>query len=78
MDAADDDGVGWLDADDVQAAVATGELAFDGLLLAVPLAGGPRGHLLEQPHAEERNGATKPAVVAAADELAALLGLPAF
>ena len=30
MDAADDDGVGWLDADDVQAAVATGELAFDG------------------------------------------------
>lgn len=27
---ADDDGVGWLDADDVQAAVATGELAFDG------------------------------------------------
>ena len=35
MDAADDDGVGWLDADDVQAAVATGELAFDGLLLAV-------------------------------------------
>ena len=71
MDAADDDGVGWLDADDVQAAVATGELAFDGLLLAVPLAGGPRGHLLEQPHAEERNGATKPAVVAAADELAA-------
>lgn len=30
MDAADDDGVGWLDGDDVQAAVATGELAFDG------------------------------------------------
>ena len=36
MDAADDDGVGWLDADDVQAAVATGELSFDGLLLPVP------------------------------------------
>ncbi|KAH8072109.1 hypothetical protein JL721_4020 [Aureococcus anophagefferens] len=30
MDAADDDGVGWLDASHVATAVATGELPFDG------------------------------------------------
>ena len=39
-----------------------------GLLLFDPLAGGPRGHGLEQAHAEERNRAPQAAVVAAADE----------